>query len=571
MLFPLATYKAMTGFRAEHFKEMPLARNPIKRSSRQVFYHSGDYGDIIYALPTIRAAGGGELVLGPDLKLNFTTRTRLTLTNRLVDMLAPLLEAQSYVSGVTFAAKMPDSVTCDLNSFRYELLHLKYTDGRLCNLAESHLAAQGLPYSACYEPWLKIDAPASESNGKVLIHRSERWLNPVFPWKDVLDVHGSNAVFVGLEHEWRAFTKLTGYKLPYRPTKDFLELAQLIAGCALFIGNQSAPYAIAEGLHKRSLLEVWPDGPNCLFPRKNAYYGRGKIVYIPKLETDQTTELVACPGCGATDCEQVRLRAEIVRCCACSLVYLRARPNVTALESHYQAYADDHSHMRLPRTIDEVRGSGLRRDYFLDDVLAANANSTHGTLLDIGCGWGAFLHNARQRGFSVRGIEICARAAEFADSVLGIPVSTRQFMASGIKPSTLSVVTLIHVLEHLPDTARVLAAIHDTLRPGGLLAGIVPNYGSLCSNAQRDDWEWLDPTMHYVHFTADTLRNVLSAAGFELVRMYTHTGDFNQQTVAQELQRKYTVTEPEHIQACLDAEYVAMGGEELRFFARKPL
>ena len=58
----------------------------------------------------------------------------------------------------------------------------------------------------------------------------------------------------------------------YTPTKNFLEVAQLIAGSKLFIGNQSAPYAVAEGLKHNSILEVTLPSPDCIYERDNGRY-----------------------------------------------------------------------------------------------------------------------------------------------------------------------------------------------------------------------------------------------------------------------------------------------------------
>jgi ADP-heptose:LPS heptosyltransferase len=52
-----------------------------------------------------------------------------------------------------------------------------------------------------------------------------------------------------------------------------MELARVIAGASVFIGNQSAPMAIAAGLGKNLIEECWQGNPNCLFPkRKNAIF-----------------------------------------------------------------------------------------------------------------------------------------------------------------------------------------------------------------------------------------------------------------------------------------------------------
>ncbi len=52
---------------------------------------------------------------------------------------------------------------------------------------------------------------------------------------------------------------------------DFLQLAQLIAGSRLFIGNQSLPFAIAEALKVNRLLEVYYKAPNVAVSGRNGY------------------------------------------------------------------------------------------------------------------------------------------------------------------------------------------------------------------------------------------------------------------------------------------------------------
>src|SRR2546430_16669588 len=68
----------------------------IDTGTRRRFYHSGDLGDIIYALPAIRALGGGTLYLGPEIRLPFKVRTRQQFNWTSFEALAPLLRFQPY-------------------------------------------------------------------------------------------------------------------------------------------------------------------------------------------------------------------------------------------------------------------------------------------------------------------------------------------------------------------------------------------------------------------------------------------------------------------------------------------
>jgi hypothetical protein len=66
-------------------------------------------------------------------------------------------------------------------------------------------------------------------------------------------------------------------------TKDLYEAAQVIAGCELFVGNQSACFWLAEAMKKRIVLEVWPGGPNCLIKRDGVVNGWDRTVELPQL------------------------------------------------------------------------------------------------------------------------------------------------------------------------------------------------------------------------------------------------------------------------------------------------
>ena len=576
----LQRVRGLRSFVPATFDTLPGKAGDLKiydESHKAVFYHCGDFGDIIYALPTIRAMGGGVLVIGPEMKLGFEVKTRQRFSQEVFNVIAPLLRLQPYLSDVQFSLTMPE-VGVDLNQFRRYFLEepeLRRKGDRRLNLAEAHLWTFQQPLEACMSPWLVVDKVQRVPDRPVLIHRSPRWRNNEFPWDQVLSAHGHHAAFVGMESEYVDFTNAWGHvcKIPYIKTENFLELARLIAGSELYIGNQSAPYAIAEGLKKNTLQEVWLEGPNCLFPRDNAHYGDGKLVYIPKLAKTMTTEVIsACPMCGSAKSTTERTRADIVKCADCNIVYLRTRPSRESMEARYQTYADGTSHMRLPVTIDEMRSSGLRREYFMQELLpfVNQTGGLMGKLLDIGCGWGAFLANAREKGFEPEGIEICAKMANFANSVMGLKVHSQQLYDHVFEPGSFNVVSIIHVFEHLPGQKEALACIHALLREKGIFCGIVPNYGSLCSKAQRDRWSWLDPEMHYLHFTPTTLRLALEKQGFKVLKLYTHTGDFDVATIVEQVRLENNMPMPnDEVAARIEAHWGQGEGEEIRFFAQK--
>lgn len=524
--------------------------NPILPASERTFYHSGDLGDIIYSLPTVRALGGGRLYIGPATR--YPTRQRASPET--VRFVRRLLEMQPYITSVEY--REDSCVVYDLNRFRDYLMSESQLLARgepRRNLAEAHLLTFRQPLEECYKPWLTVDRPV-RTDRPVLIHRSARWRNPQFPWDRVMALHGDRAAFIGLRSEYDEFVRNWG-ALPYFPIEDLLGMARLIAGCRLFIGNQSLPYALAAALHKDSLLEVWPAGPNCMFPRPNALYGTGKIVYVPPLDPDLAPTLLAsCPLCGSKETAKDR-HPDLIRCPACNTSYQPHPPSEAALARQCQAAPSlPGSHLRVPERVADIKTSPLRRDSFMQALLRWCCS---GKLLDVGAGWGAFADHARECGFEPTACEIAANPADFCTNVLGIPVLNDDFCRSAVPHNQWDVITLLHTLEHLPKPQAAIKKIHDLLKPGGLFAGIIPNYESRCSRVMGRTWPWLDLNEHLIYVGPESFRRVLEKNGFQVKHLTTCLGDFPRDLAEKCASQQQSVADN------------GLLGEEIWFFAAK--
>lgn len=281
-------------------------------------------------------------------------------------------------------------------------------------------------------------------------------------------------------------------------------------------------------------------------------------------------EHVDCPACGGQEASRVRNSADIVQCSQCGLTYLRTRLTREAMHKLYQSYAHERSHMALPKSLNEAEQSPLNRDYFLNEIVQFTPQE--GEFLDVGCGWGAFLLKARAKGFRPRGIELTGACIEYANKELGIPVVDVQLENAEITTGSLKVVTMNHVLEHLPGLRNSLKKTFDSLEPGGMFCGVVPNFASFCSETLKEKWYWLDPNYHYQHFTPATLAKILANAGFIVEKIYTTTGDYGPDAVRKACQEQNPKMADDSFFATELARYESDGrGEEIRFFARKPV
>lgn len=231
------------------------------------FVHGGDIGDLIYAMPTMKALGGGVLALVPY-------KVREPFTESKAQRIIPLLKQQSYLPEVEYMSSSPQA-TYNFNPFR-----AKYKNGRTLASLQSEMF--GLNGETVIKPWLTVDRPVSAGDYKVIFHRSSRYHNPKFPWKRVWERYQKQALFVGMDSEWSSFCKEVG-RVEYHRTGDFLELARLIAGARLFVGNQSAPYSIAEGLKQNAILESCPQALDCQFIRPNLQNDPAGKVHLPEV------------------------------------------------------------------------------------------------------------------------------------------------------------------------------------------------------------------------------------------------------------------------------------------------
>jgi predicted GH43/DUF377 family glycosyl hydrolase len=239
-----------------------------------VFHHTGDLGDIIYSLPVIQKLGGGVLFISPSGHPKMPVR--VSPTKEHVDNLKPLLMQQDYIWQCDFNGTIPDSMDYNLNDFR----NLYVNNERLPN--ESLFQMNGRTFGLGLDeskPWLSV--PDSITIQPIVVSRSQRYHNDLFPWKSLVSKHGNKMVFVGTPEEHQAFRSECG-PVEYLPTSDLLELAKVINGADLCIMNQSAPCAIALGLGKRLVQESWGPDPNCRLRRKNAVYCTDGNPLIPR-------------------------------------------------------------------------------------------------------------------------------------------------------------------------------------------------------------------------------------------------------------------------------------------------
>jgi SAM-dependent methyltransferase len=147
-------------------------------------------------------------------------------------------------------------------------------------------------------------------------------------------------------------------------------------------------------------------------------------------------------------------------------------------------------------------------------VSAAAGDGIGKRLLDIGCGDGSFLLEARQVGWSVMGTELNPVMAR----ELGLDVLEDISLVAD--EGAFDCITMWHTLEHMRDITSILKKIAGLLKPEGRLIVAVPDCGGLQARLFGPKWLHLDVPRHLYHFNNSSLRYCLNFADFSVERQW---------------------------------------------------
>ena len=140
-------------------------------------------------------------------------------------------------------------------------------------------------------------------------------------------------------------------------------------------------------------------------------------------------------------------------------------------------------------------------------------------LLDFGCGKGAFMNIARNQGWETKGVETAESRADFAKNIFDLDVDTGFYDNGTIGDAPFDVISLFHVVEHLPDPKHLLKNLVDyNLKDDGLLVIEVPLFESFQSRLAKQKWIHLDHHYHLSHFSEDTLDRLANDLGLSIVK-----------------------------------------------------
>jgi SAM-dependent methyltransferase len=209
---------------------------------------------------------------------------------------------------------------------------------------------------------------------------------------------------------------------------------------------------------------------------------------------------------------------DILKCGECTLGWTFPMPAAEELSGYYpSSYSGDARGM-----VEAFKAGKLQRSRSWkteeEKVRFVERYTDRGAILDVGCGDGKFLLALGSRRWRRTGFEQIGEAVEPVRAAAPeIRFVVGDFESSDLQEESFDVITFWHVFEHLMDPQSVLARCSRLLRPGGIIALGVPNFGCWQPRLFRSHWYAFDPPRHIFHYSPRALSLLLKNAGFRLV------------------------------------------------------
>jgi SAM-dependent methyltransferase len=239
-------------------------------------------------------------------------------------------------------------------------------------------------------------------------------------------------------------------------------------------------------------------------------------------------ETTDCPLCGSRSGVGVYSGApfepyHLVACPGCGLQYLSPRPTVAAMSALYAS--DDYFEGGVSGySAYERQQPALRATFRRLLQNLSRSHRTGGTLLEVGCGFGYLLDEARPFFAHRVGTDFSAGAVQaarqHADAVyLG--------GADAVPPGqAFDCVIASQVIEHVHQPQQFVSSLLQRLRPGGCLLLATPDAGSPWRRLMGRRWPSFKLPEHLLYFDRRTLARLMLDAGLRDPALVAHPSAF---------------------------------------------
>jgi 2-polyprenyl-3-methyl-5-hydroxy-6-metoxy-1,4-benzoquinol methylase len=194
------------------------------------------------------------------------------------------------------------------------------------------------------------------------------------------------------------------------------------------------------------------------------------------------------------------------------------QPSSDKLPEYYKS-EDYISHTDSKRNLFEkvyhlVRTISLKKKLNLINSFSSEEKN----LLDVGCGTGDFLQIALDNNWNVSGIEPNDQARKIANKKTNNSVFEIEQLLK-FEANSFDVITLWHVLEHLPNLEEHISVFNNLLKPNGTIIIAVPNYKSYDAKHYKEFWAAFDAPRHLWHFNKESISKLVSKEFMKVIKI----------------------------------------------------
>jgi len=220
----------------------------------------------------------------------------------------------------------------------------------------------------------------------------------------------------------------------------------------------------------------------------------------------------ACILCNSKEISDLRgyERHQLSRCGNCNFVFMSRIPTNDDLIAHYRLYSYASNSVVSPLTV-------MSYHQLLDRL---EPYRKFNNIIDIGCGKGWFLLEAKKRGWNVYGTEFSEEAIKIC-TLNGINVFQGDLNSSSFESMKFDVVFSSEVIEHVNNPVQHFRSMFDVLRPGGLVYITTPNFNCYLRFKFKANYNIIEYPEHLGYFTKRTLHRGLTKVGFSKLKMLT--------------------------------------------------
>lgn len=190
------------------------------------------------------------------------------------------------------------------------------------------------------------------------------------------------------------------------------------------------------------------------------------------------------------------------------------QPSLDKLPSYYES-VDYISHTDGNKSLFEKMYQFVKSIALKNKLNLINSESQRGKILDIGAGVGDFLSVAKKDGWEIIGVEPSEKAKAIAKNK-GV---TFVESLNDLENNSFDVITMWHVLEHVPDLENQIKDLKRLIKPSGTIIIAVPNFNSFDAKYYGSFWAAYDVPIHLWHFSKTAIKKLFAKENLELQKV----------------------------------------------------